>query len=104
MQTIPEKSRQGFSFIFEDEELEPFVPDTVRYRVHDPETDVELLAWTEVPPESTVTVIVPATVNRIVDDNKTYELRVVTVQSDYDTDAQLSQDRTYRVENLGGFT
>ena len=103
MLTIPEKSRQGFSFIFEDEDLQPFLPETVRYRVHDPDTDLELLPWTSVSPDTTVMVILPATINRIVDDSNAYETRVLTVQSDYDTDDQLSQDRTYRVQNLSGF-
>jgi len=103
VETIPEKSRKGFSFIFEDEELQPFLPVTVRYRVHDPETDQELLPWTNVTPDTTVMVVIPATINRILDDSKAYETRVVTVQSDYDTDQQLSQDRSYRVQNLSGF-
>jgi len=104
MLTIPEKSRQGFSFIFEDENLEPFIPGTIRYRVHDPETTLELVPWTSVDPDSTVTVIIPATANRITDTSKAYESRIVTVQSDYDTDEQLSEDREYRVKNLSGFS
>jgi hypothetical protein len=104
MLTIPEKSRQGFAFIFEDESLQAFTPVTARYRVHDPETALELIGWTDLSPASTVTVVIPATANRIVDDSKAYELRTVTVQSDFDTDNQLSQDRTYRVQNLSGFT
>jgi hypothetical protein len=104
MLTIPEQSRQGFAFIFEDENLESFVPATVRFRVHDPETALELIAWAEVTPDSTVNVVIPATVNRILDDSKAYEMRTVTVQSDYDTPHQLSQERTYRVENLSGFS
>lgn len=103
MLTIPEQSRQGFSFIFEDEDLQPFLPVTVRYRVHDPDTNLELLPWTSVDPDVTVQVILSATINRIVDDTKAYETRVVTVQSDYDTDSQLSAERQYRVTNLSGF-
>jgi hypothetical protein len=103
MLTIPEKSRQGFAFIFEDENLRSFTPATVRYRVHDPETALELVAWTEATPDTTVTVVIPASANRIVDDSKAYELRTLTVQSDFDSDEQLSQDRTYRVQNLSGF-
>jgi hypothetical protein len=101
--TILEKSRQGFSFIFEDEDIQPFTPTTVRYRLHDPETDQELVGWTDVTPDSTVTVIIPASANRILDDSKAYEMRTLTVQSDQGTDDQLSQERTYRVQNLSGF-
>lgn len=104
MLTIPEKSRQGFSFIFEDEDLQQFTPGTVRYRVHDPDTDLELLEWTSVAPDGTVSIILPASINRIVDDSNAFETRVLTVQSDYDTDNQLSKHLEYRVENLSGFT
>lgn len=104
MLTIPEKSRQGFAFIFEDEDLEAFTPDTVRYRLHDPDTDQELIGWTTVTPGQTVTVVIPASANRILDDSLAYEMRVLTVQSDYDTDEQLSKDYVYRVQNLSGFS
>lgn len=103
MLTIPEKSRQGFSFIFEDENLERFTPASVRYRLHDPERNVELIPWTDVTPAETVNVIIPASANRILMNFQAYELRVLTVQSDYDTDSQLSEDRIYRVKNLPGF-
>jgi hypothetical protein len=105
--TIPEKSRQGFSFLFEDEDLVPFTPSTVRYRLHDADTNQEVIGWTSVtvlPGETSVVVIIPASANAILDDNNAYETRTLTVQSDFDTDDQLSQDRTYRVQNLSGFT
>jgi hypothetical protein len=101
--TVPEKSRQGFAFIFEDEDRRQFTPVTARYRVHNPETEVELVPWTTVTPAGTVNIVVPASAHQIADDTVAYELRVITVQSDYDTDDQLSQDRTYRVQNLSGF-
>lgn len=103
MLTIPEKSRQGFSFIFEDEALAPFVPNTVRYRLDNPDTAIELIGWTDVAPAATVTVIIPADANRILNDTNAYESRTLTVQSDANTDSQLSQERTYRVQNLSGF-
>lgn len=103
MLTIPEKSRLGLAFIFEDEDLRAFTPGTVRYRLHDPYRDREIIAWTSADPDSTINVIIPASANAIYDDTQAYEMRIVTVQSDYDTDDQLSAERVYRVQNLSGF-
>jgi len=101
--TIPEKSRQGFAFICEDEDRRAFVPGTCRLRVHDQQTETELQGWTEIPPAMRMEVFIAATVNRILNDNNAYEYRVLTVQSDYDTDDQLSKEEVYRIENLRGF-
>lgn len=103
MLTIPEKSRQGFSFVFEDEDLKRFTPGTIRYRLHNPSTDVELIGWTDVVPDSAVSVVIPSTANRVTNDSLAYETRCLTVQSDQDTDDQLSQEYLYRVKNLSGF-
>lgn len=103
MLTIPEKSRQAFVLIFEDEALARFTPETVRYRLHDPDTNQELIGWTSVTPDESVLITIPSTANRIIDDSLAYETRVLTIQSDYDTDDQLSEDYVYRVQNLSGF-
>jgi hypothetical protein len=102
--TVQEKSRAGFAFIFEDEELQAFIPTTVRYRLHDPDSNRELIAWTSVEPSAEILVVIPATANDIEDANLAFERRILTVQSDYDTDDQLSQEREYRIQNLSGFT
>lgn len=102
MDIVNERSRAGWRFIPEDEDLEPFTPDTMRWRLHDKDTGVELVAWTDVDPTDPQ-VIVPADANRILDDSNAYETRILTVQSDYGTDNQLSNDREYRVVNLAGF-
>jgi hypothetical protein len=105
MLTVREESRQDFDVAFLDKAGQRFVPTTVRYRlddVTDGET-TELIAWTEIAPARLVEIIIPATANRILDDDNKYELRVFTVQSDYGTDNQLSHDETYKVRNLSGF-
>jgi hypothetical protein len=103
MLTIREKSRQKFTVVFEDEDRRRFTPTTIRYRLHDKDSEQELIAWTSVTPQSSVEITIPATANRILDDDQRYETRVLTIQSDYDTDAQLSEDEEYKVKNLSGF-
>ena len=114
MQAYPEKSRTGFRFIYEDEDLNPFQPLTARYRVHDASTNQEMVGWTDATIDvvlgvngkvvaSSSDVVIPASANVIIQ-SSSYESRVLTVQSDYDTDNQLSQYREYRIENLSGFS
>jgi hypothetical protein len=50
-----------------------------------------------------VDVAIPASANRILSDVNDTEKRVLTVQSDYGTDSQLSQEIAYKVTNLAGF-
>lgn len=106
MLTVRETSRQKFRVVFEDEHRQRFTPSTIRYRLDD-QTEgqaTELVGWTSVAsPASSIEITIPASANRILDDDNPYELRVLTVQSDYDTDNQLSEEETYRVKNLSGF-
>jgi hypothetical protein len=105
MLTINEKSRQVFELHFEDENREEFIPDTVRYRLHNPSTDEELVGWVSVEPtEDTMLITIPSTANRMLNTSLAYEPRILTVQSDHDTDDQLSEELEYRIRNLSGFT
>lgn len=115
MQFVPEQSRAGWRFLYEDEDLKPFAPATAQHRVHDKDTGQELLSWTAdavetiAGPGSTLKasfsdIVIPASVNRILNDSNAYETRVITVQSDFGTDDQLTAEREYRVKNLSGFT
>jgi hypothetical protein len=51
-----------------------------------------------------VNIVIPAASNRILNTGNAYETRILTVQSDYDTDDQLSAEREYRIKNLSGFS
>lgn len=106
MLTIAEASRQKFAISFKDETYQPFVPGSIRYRLDD-ETDgrtTTVLDWQDVTPlDSRVEITVPSSANAILNDRNTYETRVLTIQSDYGTDNQLSEDETYRIRNLKGF-
>jgi hypothetical protein len=105
MLTITEQSRQKFAVSFKDETYAPFVPGSIRFRLDDRTDDrsTTLLDWQDVSPGSKVEITIPSSANAILNDHNSYETRVLTIQSDYGTDNQLSEDLTYRVRNLQGF-
>lgn len=105
MLTISEGSRQKFSIAFKDEDYQPFLPSTVRYRLDDKTDDITtvILDWQTVTPDYRIEITIPSSANAILNDLNIYETRVLTIQSDYGTDNQLSEDETYRVRNLQGF-
>lgn len=105
MLTISEASRQKFAVSFKDEDYQPFLPTSVRYRLDDKTDDITtvLIDWQDVTPAYRIEITIPSSANVILNDQNVYETRVLTIQSDYGTDNQLSEDETYRVRNLKGF-
>jgi hypothetical protein len=106
MLTIAEQSRQKFAISFKDEDYEPFIPTSIRYRLDDKTDDITtvILDWQIVATlDSRIEIIIPSSANAILNDRNSYETRVLTIQSDYGTDNQLSEDETYRIRNLQGF-
>lgn len=105
MLTIQEQSRQKFSVSFKDETYALFTPGSVRYRLDDvtiPEWPSVVLDWQTLPPDTSVEITIPSSANSILNDSNSYETRVLTIQSDYGTDDQLSQELQYRVRNMSG--
>lgn len=107
MITIREGSRQKFAVTFKDEDYEPFVPTTIRYRLDD-QSDTNrlttILDWQYVSlTDSRIEILIPSSANAILNDSNPYETRVLTIQTDYGTDNQLSEDETYRIRNMKGF-
>lgn len=105
MLTISEGSRQKFAVSFKDEDYQPFLPTSIRYRLDDKTDDITtvILDWQTITPDYRVEITIPSSANAILNDQNVYETRVLTIQSDYGTDNQLSEDETYRVRNLKGF-
>lgn len=103
MRIFPESSQVWAEVRFVDKDDRPFVPATARWRLEDRDTELELVPWTAITPDKKVDVAIPATANRILSDVNDTEKRVLTVQSDYGTDNQLSQEIAYKVTNLAGF-
>jgi hypothetical protein len=105
VKTIREKSRYRFSVDFRDEDRQLFVPTTIRYRLDDRTNGytTTVIDWTTVSPQSVIEILIPSDANRILNTCNPYENRLLTIQSDYDTDNQLSEDHEYLVRNLKGF-
>jgi hypothetical protein len=106
MKVVNENNWNQFKVDFKDVTGANFIPQTVRYRLDDKTCEpqrIELIGWTTIQPQLEVDIAIPASANRILDDVNPYEVRVITVQSDYDTDNQLSTEEEYRVRNLAGF-
>jgi len=106
MRPVRELSRKKFRVTFEDEDRALFLPLTARYRLDDITTGTkqEIIGWTVIAPQTSVEITIPSDANRILNDSNRFEQRLLTVQTDYDTDNQLSTDEEYVVENLEGFT
>jgi len=105
MLTILEQSRQKFAVSFKDERYESFMPVTIRYRLDDvtvPEQVTPVLDWQTTTPDSSIEITIPAGANAILNDRNPYETRILTIQSDYGTDNQLSQELSYRIRNMQG--
>lgn len=103
MRRTREKQQVYIEARFLDRFDRPFTPTTVRYRVEDLNSDTELKPWTALSPAAVIEFPIDASINRILRDDSDYEVKVVTIQSDYGTEVQLSQELEYKVTNLRGF-
>lgn len=105
MLRVPERSAKSFVATFYATEETFFTPSAARYRLHDRDSNTELIPWTSILSLNTrVTITIPASANRILNDANNREVKVLTVQSDFDTDSQQSEQLLYLVENLSGFS
>ena len=105
MLTIMEQSRQKFSVSFKDETYALFMPGSVRYRLDDvtvPEWPTVVLDWQTISPDTSVEITIPSSANSILNNRNPYEERVLTIQSDFGTDDQLSEELSYRIVNMQG--
>lgn len=100
---VPERSRASFRATFVAENDQVFTPTAVRYRV-DSQDGTVLVDWTSLTPASSITITVAASANRILNDANAAEVKIITIQSDYGTDNQMSEELQYQVVNLVGFT
>jgi hypothetical protein len=97
---VNEESAATFTFRPLDEDGKAVTPNTMRYRVDDLSSSTELVAWTNVTPATEVEVTVPATVHSMINAAQSEEVKVVTVQTDYDTSIQTSEEYQYTLVNL----
>lgn len=77
-------------------------PTTIKYRVDCLTTGTELTDWTTVTTGETASIAITATHNAIQDSAREYEVKQLTVASDFELATQCRQTKTWRVENLYG--
>jgi hypothetical protein len=77
-------------------------PTTARYRIDDPDTGSEILAWTSLTPATSISIDITATNNAIVDDSCSTERRQITVQANAGLSTQYQGTMDYWIRNLAG--
>ena len=103
IQQVNEQSALFLRFSFFDEADSPIEPATIEWRVDDITNGVEVVDWTSiVTPNEVVVVSVSGQTNLIADQSHTFELRRVTVRIDDGLATESSQEKYYRLKNLGG--
>lgn len=84
---------------------DPYTPISARYRVDDCTSETEMVGWTAITSLSTsMEVIIPGSVNTIVNDRHKKETKVVTVNTDSGLDTEHNEDYKYDVKNLAFVT
>lgn len=91
--TVTNKMRQGTT---------PTAPATLWYRVDCRTTKREILAWTEMTPDTSVTVTVLPSWNTILDRTNIVEQKSITFSANKGTDDEVNDSYTWEVKNLQG--
>ena len=83
------------------------IPESIRYRIKDVTHCRDVTGWTEVATAATVNITIDSTENTIHGDSSCsrtqYEERVVSVQANYGTETQYTDEYRYLIRNLRGF-
>jgi hypothetical protein len=99
--TVTEGSSARIGVAFEDADGVPAIPNAVSYKVVS-EDETVLVASTSVTPASSVEIIVPGTVNLMVNEALPREVRRLVVTSTYGINETRVDVFTYYVENVPG--
>ena len=97
---INESSQAQITVEFYDFSFALAAPATIRYKLTDEETETELVPWTTLTPAESVVFTIPATANRIINDRRKWEPKVLTVQTDEGLASQHTEQEVYEVVNL----
>jgi hypothetical protein len=87
---------------FFDENFAPVTPASVRYRIDCVSTGTELLGWTEAPVATTLVVSAASTHNRIISTRNLLETKAITVECEFGTPNQFSDEYRWSVRNIPG--
>ena len=105
MDIVNEKTSSVVTLTFRSELGTPITPSSVTYKINDLMTGAELLEnVTFVPPDNTYDIIITPEINQIVNRDKDFESKVVTLQWTYSLDGLTQKYGTaeymYQVKNL----
>lgn len=101
--TVNERSPLYMTVAFTDENGDPLVPSSVEWRLDDLELETTIVDWTNLPaPSSTMSVVIGATKNTIVDEDNVREERMFGVRVDNGLDTEAHAEYKYHVINLRG--
>jgi hypothetical protein len=105
METVNERTDLTLTIKFYDENKNPVVPTTVRYRIDDEATKTQILTWNPVPPAGQTYIIIQITAaqNAMVATNpiKPFEAHLVTVEMTYSGGTrQATEEYRFYVRNL----
>jgi len=83
-----------------DEDANPYIPLTARYKVTDCRSEDITVNWTTLTPALSMEIVIPGSANAIVNASRKRETKVVTVQTNQGEDTQHYEEYEYRIENL----
>jgi hypothetical protein len=96
---VNEGSSSYLTITFYDQNGIAAAPNSATYEVHDADTETVMLAETALPAGASVEVEMTPAVNTIVNDEKTVETRIVTIQALYGSEA-INEEYRYKLKNL----
>lgn len=99
MERVNEKTTSYLKVIFYDRDDAVAAPGTVIYTVHDRESNTLLASGTP-SPAATVLFTMGTAVNRMVDSNKSHEIRVLSYRGIYGDGDEYNGVYKYQVDNL----
>ena len=82
----------------------PATPSTLRWRLDCVTTQNVVQDWAAIGASSTVNLTIPASANDIVNDRNSFEVKRITAQANYGTDAQVNGFLEYQVKNNEFYT
>lgn len=97
---VDEGSAAFVTFTFRDEDGNLITPSTVEWRLDDLTNDANIVDWTVITPDTSVSVQCTGAHNSISAESKQYELREVSVRIDNGLATQAYKSKRYKVKNL----
>lgn len=99
---INERTRVTVEVVFLDPASTPTAPFTARWRAFCDTTQTDLTEWASISVPSTgrVEIELPASMMRIINPANRSETKIIAVESNYDTDDQVSDEHEIEVKNL----